>query len=77
MDNNLDVNLIIQSFQEKVTQLMVEIVVKDATIKQLTDQIRQMKKPSWQSPQVDANDQNNVEYDNQEERQQKPRKGMI
>lgn len=77
MDNNLDVNLIIQSFQEKVTQLMVEIVVKDATIKQLTDQIRQMKKPSWQSPQVDVNDQNNVEYDNQEERQQKPRKGMI
>ena len=49
MENNLDINLIIQSFQEKVSQLMVEIVVKEATIKQLTDEIRNLKKPSWQS----------------------------
>lgn len=40
-ESNLDVNLIIQSFQEKVSQLMTELVVKEATIKQLVAQIQQ------------------------------------
>ena len=40
-ESNLDVNLIIQSFQEKVSQLMTELVVKEATIKQLVSQIQQ------------------------------------
>ena len=40
---NLDVNLIIASFQEKISQLMTEIVVKDATIKQLVSKIESMK----------------------------------
>lgn len=77
MDNNLDINLIIQTFQEKISQLMVELVVKEATIKQLTEQLRQMKKPSWQSPLVEKNDEDDVEYHTPEQRQQKPRKGMI
>jgi hypothetical protein len=38
-DQNIDVNLIIQSFQEKITQLVTENVVKEATIKQLMLQI--------------------------------------
>ena len=38
-DSNLDVNLIIQSFQEKIAQLITELVVKDATIKQLSLQL--------------------------------------
>lgn len=38
-ENNLDINLVIQSFQEKVNQLITENVVKDATIKQLSAQI--------------------------------------
>jgi hypothetical protein len=38
-EQNLDVNLIIQSFQEKISQLVTELVVKDATIKQLSLQL--------------------------------------
>lgn len=41
-DRNLDINLIVQSFQEKINQLMTETIVKDATIKQLTAQIQSM-----------------------------------
>lgn len=40
MDNNLDINLIIQTFQEKITQLTMELVIKEATIKQLTSQLQ-------------------------------------
>lgn len=38
-DQNLDINLIIQSFQEKASQMITEIVVKDATIKSLQQQL--------------------------------------
>jgi hypothetical protein len=41
-DQNLDVNLIIQSFQEKLSTLMTELVVKDATIKQLQMQVQEI-----------------------------------
>jgi hypothetical protein len=34
-ESNLDVNLIIQTFQEKLSQLTTDLVVKEATIKQL------------------------------------------
>lgn len=45
-DQNLDINLVIQSFQEKVSQLITENVVKDATIKQLSVQIQKLMNPS-------------------------------
>jgi hypothetical protein len=45
-ESNLDVNLIIQTFQEKVSQLITELVVKEATIKQLSLQIQQLQAPS-------------------------------
>jgi hypothetical protein len=38
-DQNIDVNLIIQSFQERINQLTTEAIIKDATIKQLMLQI--------------------------------------
>lgn len=38
-DQNIDINLIIQSFQEKISQLITEVVVKEATIKQLSQQL--------------------------------------
>jgi hypothetical protein len=41
-DQNLDINLVIQVFQDKVSQLMMEGIVKDATIKQLTNQIEML-----------------------------------
>lgn len=45
-ESNLDVNLIIQTFQEKVSQLITELVVKEATIKQLSLQVQQLQIPS-------------------------------
>jgi len=45
-ESNLDVNLIIQTFQEKVSQLITELVVKEATVKQLSLQIQQLQVPS-------------------------------
>ena len=42
-ETGLDVNLIIASFQEKLSQLTTELVVKDATIKQLTNIINTMR----------------------------------
>lgn len=40
---NLDVNLIIQTFQEKLSQLTTDLVVKEATIKQLNLIIQQLE----------------------------------
>jgi hypothetical protein len=42
-EQNLDINLIMQAFQEKVSQLVTEIVVKEATIKQLMAQLNQIQ----------------------------------
>ena len=38
-DQNIDINLIIQSFQERISQLINEVIVKEATIKQLSQQL--------------------------------------
>lgn len=54
-DTNLDVNLIIQSFQEKLNQLTTDLIVKEATIKQLSMQIQQLlenEKEEFLSPEV-------------------------
>jgi hypothetical protein len=44
MQDNIDVNLIMQAFQEKIGQLMTEIIIKEATIKQLISQTQQIAK---------------------------------
>jgi hypothetical protein len=44
-EQNLDVNLIMQAFQDKVSQMITELVIKEATIKQLTMQLSQMQAP--------------------------------
>lgn len=42
-ESNLDVNMIILVFQEKLSQLMTEIVIKDATIRQQANLINKLK----------------------------------
>lgn len=42
MQNNLEVNYIIESLNERVNQLTTESIIKDATIKQLVAQIEAM-----------------------------------
>ena len=42
-DSNLDVNLIIAVFQEKLSSLMTDLVIKEATIKQQLIIIKKLK----------------------------------
>ncbi len=42
-DSNLDVNLIIAVFQEKLSNLMTDLVIKEATIKQQSNIIKRLK----------------------------------
>ena len=42
-DSNLDVNLVINVFQEKLSNLMTDLVIKEATIKQQTNIIQRLK----------------------------------
>jgi len=42
-DSNLDVNLIIAVFQEKLSSLMTDLVIKEATIKQQSIIIQRLK----------------------------------
>lgn len=52
-EQNIDVNLIIQSFQERTNQLLTEVIVKEATIKQLSNQLVQLQEVSenFETPQ--------------------------
>jgi methanogenic corrinoid protein MtbC1 len=42
MQDNIDVNLLIQSFSEKITQLTNDLIIKDTIIKQLNVQIENL-----------------------------------
>jgi hypothetical protein len=42
-DSNLDVNLVIAVFQEKLSSLMTDLVIKEATIKQQSIIIKRLK----------------------------------
>jgi hypothetical protein len=42
-DSNLDVNLVINVFQEKLSNLMTDLVIKEATIKQQLIIIKRLK----------------------------------
>lgn len=42
-DSNLDVNLVIAVFQEKLSNLMTDLVIKEATIKQQSIIIQRLK----------------------------------
>jgi len=42
-DSNLDVNLVIAVFQEKLSNLMTDLVIKEATIKHQSNIIRKLK----------------------------------
>jgi len=43
---DIDVNILIQVFNEKISSLMTDIVVKDTTIRQLTIQLESLKAAS-------------------------------
>jgi len=40
--NDLDVNILIQTFNERLTALTTEVVIKEATIKQLKAEMEKM-----------------------------------
>ena len=39
---DLDVNILVQTFSEKISQLTTELVVKEATVKQLNMEIQRL-----------------------------------
>lgn len=44
MEENIDINMLIQTFSERITALTNDIVVKDTIIKQLTAKIESLTK---------------------------------
>lgn len=42
MNNDIDINILVQTFNERMSQMMTEIIIKEATIKQLTAQIEKL-----------------------------------
>lgn len=52
MNNDIDINILVQTFNERMSQMMTEIIIKEATIKQLTAQIEKLttqQKPNKQT----------------------------
>lgn len=47
-DSNLDINIIIATFQEKLSSLMTDLVIKEATIKQQAKTISRLKGQSYE-----------------------------
>jgi hypothetical protein len=43
---DIDVNILIQVFNEKISSLMTDIVIKDTTIRQLSMQLEALKESS-------------------------------
>ena len=43
-NSDIDINIIIQTFQEKINNLMTELIIKEARIKQQTIIIQQLKR---------------------------------
>jgi hypothetical protein len=48
LDSNLDINIIIATFQEKLSNLMTELVIKEATIKQQANLIKRLKGQNYE-----------------------------
>lgn len=44
MENNLDVNILIKTFSDRINQMTSDLIVKDAMIAQLTMQLESLKK---------------------------------
>lgn len=63
--NDLDVNILIQTFNEKLASLTTELVVKEATIKQLNLEIQKMmdviRAPKTNKKQEEKKDNDNFE----------------
>lgn len=47
-ESNLDINIIIATFQEKLSNLMTELVIKEATIKQQANLIKRLKGQNYE-----------------------------
>lgn len=56
MQDNIDVNLLIQSFSEKITQLTNDLIIKDTIIKQLSAQIEKLVNQNSLNDKEEEND---------------------
>ena len=60
-ETHLDVNLIIQAFQDKLSQATTDLVIKDATIKQLQLMVQQLQSTSHSHDDFEAPSQTQVQ----------------
>lgn len=49
MENNLDVNVLVQVFNERIAQMSSDLIVKDTLIRQLTAKIEELESESGSS----------------------------
>lgn len=49
MENNLDVNVLVQVFNERIAQMSSDLIVKDTLIRQLTAKIEELESDSGSS----------------------------
>lgn len=52
MEDNIDINLLVQSFSERIAQLTNDNIVKDTVIKQLTARIEEITQAGTKPPVV-------------------------
>jgi hypothetical protein len=56
MENNLDVNILVQVFSDRVNQLTNDLIIKDAVIMQLKQQIEALSKNDEDTSSVSVDD---------------------
>ena len=64
--NDLDVNILVQTFNERLAALTTEVVIKEATIKQLKIEIEKMMEVI-RTPKTNKKEINKEQNDNSQE----------
>ena len=64
--NDLDINILVQTFNERLTALTTEVVIKEATIKQLKIEIEKMMEVI-RTPKTNKKEINKEQNDNSQE----------
>ena len=62
MENNLDVNILVQVFNERIAQMSSDLIVKDTLIRQLTAKIEELESENNSSSKKTAKKDESFEW---------------
>jgi len=62
MENNLDVNILVQVFNERIAQMSSDLIVKDTLIRQLTAKIEELESEANSSSKKTAKKDESFEW---------------